>query len=188
MVTITSTLLACKQSKTINPMEDENVLLMHCLIDVNLSRIVPHDIPLFNEIIKNLFKPDESIQYDEVQPIDIDLLRTAFNDSCAGMHLQAIDGLFKKMLNIYDVLQFRAGLCLIGDPFSGKSTVIKLLVNVLQLLKNANDNSNYCTCKIGKECSTFVALSGLEWYILLKISLHPAFHPCRCNDRNFNHI
>lgn len=149
LANIKSTLLVCGQQKILQPLKNENDQIIYCLINVNYSKLIPQDIALFKQILCNLFGRFDFENMPKSNESDRVLMREAFNNSCASENLQPIDVCFNKMIQMYDILRLRPGLCLVGDPFSGKSTMIKVLVKVLKQMTAADENSCHRRCKIG---------------------------------------
>jgi dynein heavy chain len=70
-------------------------------------------------------------------------LVNAINTEMEKMNLQPEEALIKKILQFHDTLDVRHGLMLVGLPYSGKSTIYKILAGALnELAKNNNIDNN----------------------------------------------
>jgi dynein heavy chain len=107
----------------------EERLMYKALKDMNLSKLVKDDIPLFTSLLDDVFvnifkenKPDKDVQDTSVKFIsDIDLISDALDK----------DPWLNKILQLYDTNTVRHAFMLVGPTGSGKSEIIKVLTNAL---------------------------------------------------------
>jgi len=108
---------------------DENVLVLRSIVDVNLPKFLSQDISLFNGIVKDLF-PGVSLpppQYDE--------LEEGLMVACNEMKLQPERDFFTKIEQLYEMINVRHGLMVVGDTDAGKSSMFMALGRGLGLME-----------------------------------------------------
>ena len=81
MRAVRSVINAAGLLKAADPDEDEDRLLLRALRDVNVPKFLKDDLPLFNNIIKDLFPGIEKPE------VDIGELLVAVKDACNQMNL-----------------------------------------------------------------------------------------------------
>ena len=57
-------------------------------------------------------------------------------DSCEKNNLQAKDIFIEKCIQLYETIMVRHGLMVVGDPYSGKSSIIKVLQEAMSSIKD----------------------------------------------------
>lgn len=151
--TLKATLKACAHLKLLNASENHNEieLVANALIDVNLSKLINDDIPIFEGILQDIFG-HFTAESGRIDGHDSAVMKDTFDKLCNENNLQPIDGAYKKLLQMYELLKLRQGIILIGDPYSGKSIMIKLLASLLhRVVDNDIDvQSMNRKCKVGK--------------------------------------
>jgi dynein heavy chain len=132
MRAVTSVINAAGLLKRRSTETDENKLLLRALLDVNVPKFLSDDIPLFKNIIKDLFPSvgDPTYEYGK--------LTDTINQACNEMNLQKIDVFLKKIRELYDTIQVRHGLMLVGATGGGKTSNYKVLKRAITLLKDDN--------------------------------------------------
>eukprot|EP00919_Chromeraceae_sp_WS-2016_P022118 GHVR01052605.1.p1 GENE.GHVR01052605.1~~GHVR01052605.1.p1 ORF type:complete len:211 (+),score=-4.19 GHVR01052605.1:6907-7539(+) len=107
--------------KSASPDMDEDQLLLRALRDVNVPKFLKDDLPLFENIIQDLFPKIErpKIEYGN--------LTDSLIDSCQKMNLQPSKSFLEKVTQLYDTIQVRHGLMLVGPTGGGKTSVYKVL-------------------------------------------------------------
>jgi len=123
---ILSVLRTAGQTKRDNPEDDEDLLIMRTLRDMNLSKFVAQDVPLFLSLLGDLFPA-------------ISMPSGGGHGDLQKVVSGVVDkyGLIKhpswnlKVVQLYETTLVRHGIMMVGPPGSGKSTIIKVLQDAL---------------------------------------------------------
>ncbi|CAL8284422.1 unnamed protein product [Lota lota] len=126
---IKSMLVVAGSLKREDPSRPEDQVLMRALRDFNLPMIVVDDMPVFMELIGDLFPSldvprERDKQFEEV-----------VRQSVLDLKLQADDRFVLKVLQLEELLAVRHSVFIIGDTGTGKSMVIKSLKKTYQNMK-----------------------------------------------------
>jgi dynein heavy chain len=116
MRAVRSVINAAGLLKKAEPDMDEQQLLLRALRDVNVPKFLKDDIPLFENIIKDLFPgvPDPKYEYGK--------LKDTLSGVCAEFNVQPVPSFIVKILQLYDTMQVRHGLMLVGPTGGGKTS------------------------------------------------------------------
>jgi len=112
------------------PDEAENVLILRAIKDVNLAKFLSYDLPLFKGITSDLFPGVE------LPEIDYSDLLEAVRNQIKVMKLKDVDYFIDKVIQLYEMILVRHGLMVVGMPFSGKTSIIKVLAGALSELND----------------------------------------------------
>jgi dynein heavy chain len=95
---------------------------------VNIPKFLNHDLPLFNNIIKDLFPGVDNPEVDYGQ-LDVAILNSIH-------HFKLIDNdnFVEKIIQLYDTIQVRHGLMLVGPAGGGKTSNYKVLAHAISSL------------------------------------------------------
>lgn len=107
---------------------NEDQLLLRALRDVNVPKFLKDDLPLFENIILDLFPGVERPQ------VNYGDLFSALNTSCLHYNLQPVDQFLMKIIQLYDTIQVRHGLMIVGPTGGGKTSNYKVLQHAMTSL------------------------------------------------------
>ena len=138
MRAVKSVLYSAKKLKRANPEEPEDKLLLRAIRDVNSPKFLKEDIPLFMNIIEDLFPNTEKPKND------LDDLMEKIHANIKKNKLQPHPNFVEKIVQLYDTIQVRHGLMIVGPTGGGKSSNWKILQ---QSISDLNDGQKYFTTK-----------------------------------------
>ena len=99
------------------------------LKDVNLPKFLAPDIPLFNNILSDLF-PGVVLP----EP-DYDHMRASVMKECVKANLQPTPVFMEKLFQLYEMILVRHGLMLVGYSYGAKTSMYQMLAGALNDLK-----------------------------------------------------
>ena len=163
MRAVRSVINAAGLLKRAHPDMDEDQLLLRALRDVNVPKFLKDDLPLFENIILDLFpgikRPEQ--EYGDLEP--------ALLQSCHHYKLQPVKSFLAKILQLYDTIQVRHGLMIVGPTGGGKTSNYKVLAHAISSLKEAEEFEKVNTHIINPKSITMGQLYGyvdpqtVEW-------------------------
>jgi len=112
------------------PLEREDALVLRAICDTNLPKFLKQDIELFEGIVSDLFPGIALLQqsYETLSSAVFTVMKTR--------GLQPVAALVRKTFQLYEVLNVRHGLILVGAALSGKSTCLHILCEAMTLAKH----------------------------------------------------
>ncbi|OMJ81675.1 hypothetical protein SteCoe_17784 [Stentor coeruleus] len=112
-----------------DPIMKEDNILIKAMKDSNIPKLLKEDLILFNAIIKDLF-PSAKIQNP-----DYGELEASLRDCILQEKLKVIDNFTQKIIQLYETMEVRFGIMIVGPATAGKSTCYKILAKSLTELR-----------------------------------------------------
>ena len=127
---ILSVLRTAGNTKRVNVDMPEDTLIMRTLRDMNLSKLIAEDQPLFDALLKDIFAKelkDKGSLYPDVERKARELI--------IKKDLIIEEAFVTKILQLYETSIVRHGFMLVGETGTGKSTIVKILTEALSEVK-----------------------------------------------------
>lgn len=129
MRAVKSVINAAGLLKRADPGMAEDQLLLRALRDVNVPKFLKDDIPLFENIISDLFPGVER------PTIDYGDLMVQMVQSCKDLNKQPTESFLAKIIQLYDTMGVRHGLMIVGPTGGGKTANYKTLAHAMTALR-----------------------------------------------------
>jgi dynein heavy chain len=123
---ILAVLRTAGQSKRDDLNASESMLLMRTLRDMNLSKFVAEDVPLFLSLIEDLF-PGLKAAKMQHKAVEASLAKRL-----PELNLQALPSWVNKVVQVYEMSLVRHSLMLVGPSGTGKSRIVETLHRTLE--------------------------------------------------------
>lgn len=123
-------------------------------MDVNIPKFTFNDVPLFSSITSDLF-PDTKLP-----KIDYGKLLESLKTYCISNKMQPEEGFLNKCIQLFDTINVRHGLMVVGAAFSGKSKVIETLSRGISSLKGTENYVEVALLKLNPKSITSDQLYG----------------------------
>ncbi|EAS04067.1 axonemal dynein heavy chain (macronuclear) [Tetrahymena thermophila SB210] len=134
--------------------EIEDIVCLRALMDVNIPKFTYNDVPLFLSITNDLFP---GVKLPE---IDYGKLENALKMACFSSKLQPEKNFINKCIQLFDTINVRHGLMVVGDAFSGKSSITSCLQKAISSLKGIESYVNVASYKLNPKSITSDQLYG----------------------------
>jgi dynein heavy chain, axonemal len=108
---------------------DENIVLIQAMRDSNVPKFLSSDLPLFSALIQDLFP---EIQIPEARNVELEEMIDEIIDA---MEFQRVDVTKSKTLQLFETMNVRFGVMLVGPTGGGKTTIYKVLAECLKKLR-----------------------------------------------------
>jgi len=105
---------------------DEEMIMCRTLRDMNLSKFVAQDIPLFLSLLRDIFPKQTSIKKKVYEDVERSI-KKLMNENC----LMHVDSWFIKIIQLYETSLVRHGFMMVGAVGCGKTTIMKTLMKAL---------------------------------------------------------
>eukprot|EP00929_Paragymnodinium_shiwhaense_P087552 TRINITY_DN476_c0_g8_i1.p1 TRINITY_DN476_c0_g8~~TRINITY_DN476_c0_g8_i1.p1 ORF type:complete len:2571 (-),score=771.76 TRINITY_DN476_c0_g8_i1:261-7973(-) len=118
------------------PDQTEGQILLRALRDVNVPKFLKDDLPLFENIISDLFPGVERPQ------IDYGSLEDSCKEASRKSGLQEIPYFINKQFELFDMIQVRHGMMTVGPSGGGKTCCLRALQAACTSLMDPKDQSS----------------------------------------------
>jgi dynein heavy chain len=119
---ILSVLRTAGKTKRDNRDSEEAVLLYQTLRDMNLSKMVAQDVPLFLSLLKDLFPSLSAPPVAEYKAVE-DAIKAAVTETGLIHYSHWV----KKVVQLYETTEVRHGIMVIGPTGGGKTQIFRIL-------------------------------------------------------------
>jgi len=115
MRAVRSTINAAGLIKREKPDMDESEIVLKAVVDINLPKFLKMDIPLFTNILSDLFPGITTPESN------LGVLRESINVTIDALHYYPETSFIEKIYQLFDTMTVRHGLMLVGPTGSGKT-------------------------------------------------------------------
>lgn len=109
-------------------MDFEQDVLISSVCDTVVPKLVAEDLPLLQSLLSSVFSGASIKQIEAAQ------LLAMLKEVCVAHHLIPTDAFIQKALQLYQVQEIRHGVMLVGPSGSGKSSILRCLLEAMERL------------------------------------------------------
>lgn len=139
MRSIKAILSIAKTAKAEKEVADEEAVIAKAICGYNLCKLDDIDVGVFRSIFNDIFPDKWESSNSEMNNSLTTSLICAVKDACAANNVDCTEYFLLKIQQFYQMLQMAAGVILIGDAFSGKTTLYRTLAYALALCGDRNE-------------------------------------------------
>eukprot|EP00658_Telonema_sp_P-2_P007750 TRINITY_DN12881_c0_g1_i1.p1 TRINITY_DN12881_c0_g1~~TRINITY_DN12881_c0_g1_i1.p1 ORF type:complete len:480 (-),score=100.39 TRINITY_DN12881_c0_g1_i1:30-1469(-) len=110
---------------------DEEVVFLRCVRDINISKLVRDDVPVFLSLLDDIF-PGKSANSAAAGNA---ALQEAMVQICKDTQKAPSEGFLHKCTQIYDTKVVRHGIMVVGPAMGGKTTALNTLLAALTVVE-----------------------------------------------------
>jgi dynein heavy chain len=125
---ILSVLRTCGTTKRSEPEKAENLLFMRTVRDMNLSKFVAEDVPLYLSLIADTFP---GLKAEKARYMDVE---KAIEEEILDQKLQMHEPFVDKVVQLYETYNVRHGIMVVGPAGCGKTKIWQVLAKALTRL------------------------------------------------------
>ena len=124
-----------------------------------IPKLVAEDMPVFKEILEDTFPGSEVAQMEN------EAARTEITSVCEVQNVVASEPFVQKILQLKQVMEMRHGVMVVGPVGTGKSTALRVLLEVLEKLDGVKGHMYIIDPKAISKERLYGSLDGttLEW-------------------------
>jgi hypothetical protein len=137
----------------------ETELIMRTLRDMNISKFVAEDVPLFLDLIEDLFPKQRA---DRAPAADV---ASALAKVCTERGLQPHPAWMQRCLQLYDTTLVRHGVMVVGPSGTGKTTAVECLVGLRCGRLFASALANFFSKNSRGLCVVYLLLCFCQFFI-----------------------
>ncbi|ORX87336.1 hypothetical protein BCR32DRAFT_215454 [Anaeromyces robustus] len=137
MRAVKSVLVMAGTLKRANPDLTEDVVLIRSLRDSNIPKFIAEDIPLFRGILQDLFPGIV------VPDVDFGEIMRMVKEVMEEEKLKCTDTVLERIIQLYDTMNVRHGVMLVGPTGGGKTTAYEVLAKAKTRLKEKAEAENW---------------------------------------------
>lgn len=157
MRAVKSVLVMAGTLKRANAGMPEDAVLIRAMRDANVPKFLKDDLPLFAAIIQDLFPSVEILDPDYTE------LEKQISESCVKLTFQPKPEFMKKVIYLFETLNVRFGVMLVGPTGGGKTSCYEVLADVMTAMR-ARDHPDRCFQKVNKQILNPKAITMGELY------------------------
>ena len=129
MRAVKSVLVMAGDLKRSEPNLDEDVVLIRAMIDSNIPKFLKDDLKLFSALVQDLFP---NIQ---IPRVDFRELKSQIAESIDKLGYQSSDIFNTKIIQLFDTMNIRFGVMIVGPTGGGKTACWQVLENAIKELR-----------------------------------------------------
>lgn len=138
--TMKTILFQAKYFKRNYPNLNESQIIFDAIWKVNAPKLIETDLKIFNELCKQIFPQIENVSTTTLNGASDDngsIVLMEFIVKCLKKrNLQPTQFIIEKIVQIYQMIEMNAGIIIIGDTLTGKSTAWQILADTLREIKS----------------------------------------------------